>query len=123
MNKIIIIGNLTKDPELTTTANGVNVCRFNVAVQRKFTNQNKEKEVDFFSVVAWRGIADNCKKYLNKGSKVAIEGNLQNRTYEDKDGNKKTVTEIIAEEIEFITTKKKEEQEQFTPIPTSELPF
>lgn len=134
MNKVFLTGNLTKDPELTTTANGISVCRFGIAVQRKFTKENGEKEVDFLNIVAWRGIADNCNKYLKKGSKVGIVGSIQTRNYEGNDGVKRFVTEIIAEEIEFLTVKNNTNSEEkkepvaeqmntFTPIDDGDLPF
>lgn len=103
MNKVIIIGNLTRDPELKSTSSGVSVCTFSVAVNRKFTDANGNREADFFTVSTWRGLAENCAKYLSKGRKVAVSGALQNRSYEDKNGNKRTVTEIVADEVEFIT--------------------
>lgn len=134
MNKVFLTGNLTKDPELTTTANGISICRFSVAVQRRFAKENGEKEVDFLNIVAWRGIADNCNKYLKKGSKVGIVGSIQTRSYEGNDGVKRFVTEIIAEEIEFLTVKNNTNSEEkkepvaeqmntFTPIDDADLPF
>lgn len=105
MNKVILIGNLSKDPEVTTTGSGVSLCKFSIAVNRQFQNANGEREVDFFNIIAWRGLAENCGKYLSKGNKVAICGSIQNRSYEDKDGNKRYVTDIIAEDVEFLTPK------------------
>ena len=102
MNKVILIGNLTKDPELTTTTSGVNVVRFSIAVSRRYTNSEGERETDFFNVVAWRGLADTCHKYLRKGNKTAVIGTLQNRSYEAQDGTKRFVTEVVADEVEFI---------------------
>ncbi len=84
MNKIILIGNLTREPELNTTGSGTSYCRFSIAVTRRFANADGEKETDFFNITAGRGQAENCYKYLKKGSKVSIIGSLQNRTYEDK---------------------------------------
>ncbi len=103
MNKVIEIGNLTKDPEYTTTTNGTAVCKMTIAVNRNFTNANGEREADYFNVVAWRTLADNCAKYLEKGKKIAVVGSLQTRNYEDRDGIKRYVTEIMADEIEFLT--------------------
>lgn len=108
MNKIIIIGNLTKDVDSTTTANGVAVAKFTVAVQRRFANANGERETDFLNVVAWRGLAENCAKYLSKGRKVAVVGEVQTRSYDAQDGTKRYVTEIIASEVEFLTAKNTE---------------
>jgi len=111
MNKVILIGNLTREPELNETGSGTSYCRFSIAVTRRFANADGEKETDFFNITAWRGQAENCYKYLQKGSKVSIIGSLQNRTYEDKGGNRRTVTDIIAEEVEFLTPKKQEDHE------------
>jgi len=108
MNKVILIGNLTKDPELATTTNGISVCRFTLAVSRKYKNAEGEYETDFLNVVVWRGQAENCHKYLRKGSKVAAVGAIQTRSYDAQDGTKKYVTDIVADEVEFLTTKNSE---------------
>ena len=105
MNKVIIVGNLTRDPELTTTPSGVAVCRFAIAVSRDYASADGSRETDFFNVTVWRGRAENCGKYLKKGNKVAVVGSLQNRSYEDKDGIKRNVTDVIANEVEFLTPK------------------
>lgn len=98
MNKVFIIGRLTKEPELRTTPNGVNVATMSVAVTRRM---NRE-QADFFNVIAWRGLADNCAKYLVKGQQVAVAGELRTRSYEANDGSKRYVTEIQADDIEFL---------------------
>ena len=98
MNKAFIVGRLTKDPEARTTPAGVSVCTLSVAVNRRF---DREK-TDFFTVIAWRGLADNCARYLVKGQKVAVSGEIQNRSFDGKDGIKRYVTEIIADDIEFL---------------------
>ncbi len=103
MNKAILIGNLTRDPELRTTPSGVNVCAFSIAVNRRRANQQGERESDFFNIVAWRGLGDLCGKYLSKGRKVCVTGEIQNRSYDGKDGVKRYVTEIIADDVEFLT--------------------
>ena len=108
MNKVILIGNLTKDPELTETPSGVAVCKFSIAVSREYAYADGNRETDFFNITVWRGRAENCGKYLKKGNKVAIFGSLQNRSYEDKDGIKRNVTEVIANEVEFLTPKSSE---------------
>ena len=105
MNKVILIGNLTRDPELTTTTSGISVCRFSLAISRKFTNSEGERETDFINVVVWRNLADNCHKFLRKGSKAAVVGNLQTRNYDAQDGTKRYVTEVVAEEVEFVGAK------------------
>ncbi len=105
MNKVILVGNLTRDPELTETPNGIAVCRFAIAVSRDYANSEGTRETDFFNITVWRGRAENCGKYLKKGNKVAVVGSLQNRSYEDKDGIKRTVTDVVASEVEFLTPK------------------
>ncbi len=110
MNKTILIGNLTRDPELTQTPNGVSVCKMSIAVNRNFTNANGERDTDFFNIVAWRGLADNCGKFLSKGKKIAVVGSIQNRSYETENG-KKFVTEIMADEIEFLSPVSEGEQQ------------
>ena len=103
MNKVILVGNLTRDPELSETPSGVAVCRFSVAVSRDYSNSDGTRDTDFFNVTVWRGRAEICGKYLKKGNKVAIVGSLQTRSYEDKDGIKRNVTDVVANEVEFLT--------------------
>ena len=98
MNKIIITGNLTKDVETRETTNGKQVATLSVAVSRPFS-----EETDFFNCIVWDKRAENCAKYLKKGSKVLIDGYIYNRSYEDKDGNKRYVTEIKVQEVEFLS--------------------
>ncbi len=105
MNKVILIGNLTRDPELTETASGIAVCRFSIAVSRDYAGADGNRETDFFNITVWSKQAENCGKYLKKGNKVAVVARLQNRSYEDKDGVKRYVTDIIASEVEFLTPK------------------
>lgn len=101
MNKVFLIGGLTRDPEAGTTQSGINFCKFSIGVTRYMS---KEKESDFFNIVVWRGLADNCAKYLFKGSRVAISGSLRTGSYE-KDGQKRYTTEVLAEDVEFLTSK------------------
>ncbi|MDR3086038.1 MAG: single-stranded DNA-binding protein [Christensenellaceae bacterium] len=110
MNKVILIGNLTKDPELRTTQGGVSVCTLRIAVTRRFANAQGVRESDFFDVVAWRQTADFVSRYFTKGRKIAIVGTLQNRSYEAKDGTKRTVTEVIADEAEFVDSRSQSER-------------
>ena len=102
MNKCVLVGNLVRDPELTQTPSGISVCKFTLAVNRNYTNANGEREADFLNIVTWRGLAENCGKYLVKGKKVALSGQIQTRSYDDKDGNKRYATEVIADDVEFI---------------------
>ena len=102
MNKVILIGNLANDPEARTTQSGITQSTFRIAVQRRFANQQGVREADFFTVVAWRQTADFCNRYLAKGRRVAVEGAIQNRSYDAQDGSKRYVTEIIADNIEAL---------------------
>lgn len=127
MNHVEIIGNLTRDPEAHTTQSGVAVTTFTVAVNRRFVNQHtNQRDADFFNVVTWRKAAELCAKYLAKGRKVAVLGSLQNRTWEDADGNKHYATEIIADEVEFLTSHKADgapEAAPGAPADDDDLPF
>ena len=105
MNKVILIGNLVKDPELATTNSGVSVCRFSLAVQRRFATADNGPQADFLNIVVWRGLAENCHKFLKKGSKCAISGRIQNSSYEASDGTKRYTTEIVADDVEFLGSK------------------
>ncbi|MBQ3492901.1 MAG: single-stranded DNA-binding protein [Clostridia bacterium] len=116
MNKVILIGNLTRDPELTETPSGVSVCRFAIAVSRDYANADGNRETDFFNITVWRGRAETCAKYLKKGNKVAVVGSLQNRSYEDKDGIKRNVTDVIASEVEFLTPKGMQSDVEDAPV-------
>mgnify|MGYP004599106399 FL=1 len=105
MNKVLLIGNLTKDPEMRSTQSGVAVCNFSIAVNRRFRNpQTGQQETDFLNVIAWRQLAELCGKYLAKGRKVAVTGSIQARTYEAEDGSKRTAWDIVADEVEFLST-------------------
>ena len=108
MNKVFLIGNITKDPELSETPNGTAVCKFDLAVNRDYENGEGNRDTDFFKITVWRGRAESCGKYLKKGSKVAIVGALYNRSYEDKDGVKRYVTDVVADEVEFLNTPRQE---------------
>ena len=141
MNKITLIGNLTRDPELSQLPSGVSVCKFGIAVNRNFTNTNGERETDFFNITAWRGLGENCAKYLAKGRKVCVVGNVQIRNYEDKDGNKRTAVDVVAEDIEFLSARSddadagaprvqqaaapraKKQVSELTPVENEDLPF
>lgn len=110
MNKIFIIGNLTHDPEMRTTSSGVSVCSFSVAVTRRFAPQGGERQTDFFRVSAWRQLGEVCSKYLAKGRKVAVVGELQARTYQANDGVTRMSLEISADEVEFLTPKGQQDE-------------
>ncbi|SNR95861.1 single-strand binding protein [Anaerovirgula multivorans] len=110
MNTVVMIGRMAKDPELRFTASGKAVAAFSIAVNRPFSKTN---EADFFNVVVWKKTAENCANYLAKGRLVGIEGRLQTRSYETQNGEKRYVTEIVANQIEFLEWGKKESQEDF----------
>ncbi len=139
MNKIFLIGNLTRDPELRTTTSGVSVCTFTIAVNRRFAGQSGERQTDFFRINAWRALGETCQRYLAKGRKVAVVGELQARTYEAKDGSTQLSLDVSADEVEFLTPKGQQEGvgspspsaprsqgtdlSGFTDIEEDELPF
>ncbi|HAA8102727.1 TPA_asm: single-stranded DNA-binding protein [Listeria monocytogenes] len=108
MNRVVLVGRLTKDPELRYTPAGVAVATFTLAVNRTFTNQNGEREADFIQCVVWRKPAENAANFLKKGSMAGVDGRIQTRNYEDKDGKRVFVTEIVAESVQFLDTKNKD---------------
>ena len=103
MNKVFLIGNLTRDPELTETAGGVSICRFAIAVNRSYSGSDGERKTDFFNITAWRGLGETVARYAKKGNKVAIAGTIELRNYEDAQGAKRTAVDIIAQDVEFLT--------------------
>lgn len=103
MNKVILIGNLTRDPELSSTPSGVSVCRFSIAVSRPYVQGDGEKKTDFFNCTAWKGMAENVAKYCRKGNKIALEGSVQIRDYEDNQGKRRTAVDVICSNVEFLT--------------------
>lgn len=105
MNKVCLIGRLTKEPELRYTPNGAAVANFTLAVNRPFTNQKGAKEADFIPIVVWNKAAENCAQYLKKGQQTAVEGRLQIRAYEDNSGQRRWITEVVAERVEFLGSK------------------
>ena len=124
MNSVQIIGNITKDIELKETSNGVKYTRFSVAVNRPTKKEDGTYETDFFNVVAWRKTAELVKNYFGKGKKIAIVGKLQTSKYTDKDGNERTATEIVANEVHIIERKNAEAPaEEKTEDPMSDKVF
>ena len=105
MNKIFLIGNLTRDPELTETNGGIKICRFSIAVNRNYTGSDGERKTDFFNVVAWRNLGETVARYARKGNKVAVSGTIELRNYEDSQGVKRTAIDIVAQDVEFLTPK------------------
>ena len=105
MNKVFLIGNLTRDPELSETNSGVSLCRFAIAVNRRFSGGDAERQTDFFNVTAFRGLADNIARFCKKGNKVAVVGSIQIRNYEDNNGQRRTFVDVVADDVEFLTPK------------------
>lgn len=128
INKVVLIGRLTKDPELRYTQSGIAVTRFTLAVDRGFKNQDGEKQADFIPITVWRGAAESCAKYLAKGRLVAVSGRIQTGSYE-KDGQRHYTTDVVADEVRFLEWGNKQEQGQddipgFVPYENDEeLPF
>ena len=133
MNKVFLIGNLAEEPKTSMTTGGATKCSFRLAVQRRFTNQQTgQREADFIPIVAWRQTGELCAKYLTKGRKCAVCGSIQTRSYDAKDGGKRYVTEIIADEVQFLGSPARQQGGQtaqgetldgFTAVEDDELPF
>ena len=127
MNKAILIGNLANDPESRTTSSGIAQCTFRLAVQRRFANQQGVREADFLQIVCWRQTAELCARYLSKGRKVAVEGSIQTRSYDAQDGTKRYVTEIVAENVEFLSSREEGQRGGYdapaAPAPRQQAPM
>ncbi len=140
MNKIILIGNLTRDPEMRTTSTGLNVCSFTIAVNRRRSSQNNnnQPEADFFRITAWRQLGELCQKYLAKGRKVCVTGSVSVSTYEGKDGTTRASLDVTADDIEFLSSRQDDGEGRvsssasgadqssaggFTQVDEDELPF
>ncbi len=120
MNKAILIGNLTRDPETRTVGDSLK-CSFTIAVNRRFSNRQGVREADFIPVVTWSKLAEVCSRYLSKGSKVAVEGRIEVRSYDAQDGSKRYITEIIADNVEFLSSSQGDRQQRAdNPPPPSE---
>ena len=122
MNKVILVGRLVKDPELRKTNNDISVVQFTIAVNRTYQTRNGEKTADFINCVAWRNLAELLAKYMRKGSLMGVEGQLQVRTYEDQNGAKKYVTEVICDNIHFLESKGARENGGFSDINSYDIP-
>lgn len=105
MNKVVLIGRLTRDPDLRYPSSNVPVANFTIAVNRPFENQNGERVADFINIIVWRKQAENVKKYIGKGSLVAVEGRIQTRNYEGQDGKRVYVTEVVADSVQFLESR------------------
>jgi single-strand DNA-binding protein len=115
LNRVVLVGRLTKDPELKYTPNGVAVANFTIAVNRPFSNQQGEKETDFINVVVWKKPAENVANYLKKGSLAGVDGRIQTRNYEGNDGKRVYITEVVAESVQFLEPKGGGQQQQQKP--------
>lgn len=135
MNKVILIGNLSRDPEMRTTPSGVSVCSFGLAVNRRRKVEG-QPDADFFNVTAWRQLGENCARYLQKGRKVCVVGSVQLRTYDARDGGKRTAVDVLAEDVEFLPSAESQPakadvqrpympstEDGFTVVQEDELPF
>ena len=122
MNKVFLIGNLTRDPELRETPSGVAMCRFAIAVQRPYSSQEGERQADFFECTAWRGLGETISRYTKKGNKVAVSGSIQIRNYEDNQGVRRTAVDIIMQDCEFLTPKSSEGFDDVADAPRASAP-
>lgn len=106
LNKVILMGRFTRDPELRSTPQGVSTCAFSIAVDRNFVRQGEERKADFINCVAWRQTAEFISKYFKKGNMVALEGSIQTRSWDDQDGKKRYATEVIVSQVYFAESKR-----------------
>lgn len=115
MNKVIIVGRITKDPEVKLTTNQTQFCNFTIAVDRRFKDSNGQRQADFISCVAWKTTATFIAKYFKKGSRIGITGSLQTRNFEDQEGKRRSITEVVVEEAEFVESSNREEDQEEKP--------
>ncbi|MGN0453658.1 MAG: single-stranded DNA-binding protein [Ruminococcus sp.] len=121
LNRIILMGRLVADPELKTTAGGISVTSFRIAVERNYVNAEKERKTDFFDIVCWRNSAEFVCRYFSKGSLIALEGKLQSRTYQSKDGTNRYITEVVADTVSF-TGERRDKQNNTAPPAAATIP-
>lgn len=119
MNKVYIMGRLTRNPEVRTTQTNIKVANFTLAVDRRFAKQGEEKQTDFIPCIAWNKLGEFCEKYLQKGTKIVVEGRLEIRQWQDKDGNNRYTTEVVAENIEFAESKKQDTPTEINGMPVN----
>lgn len=110
MNKAILVGRITKDPELKRTNSDIPFVQFTIAVNRRYQNRDGERQADFINCIAWRQVAELLAKYIRKGSQIGVEGNIQTRTYDDSNGVRHYVTEVVCDSISFLDTKRSDDQ-------------
>ena len=123
MNRVVLIGRLTGKPELRYTGSNLPYSRFSVSVSRNFTNNQGQREADFINIIVWRKQAENICNYLDKGSRVSIEGRIQTGSYDDKDGNKRYTVEVVADSVEFLDTKAQSQARQESNFEPSPSPY
>lgn len=119
MNKAILVGRLTKDPELRTTQSGVSVCSFTIACDRRYQKAGEEKKADFINCIAWRNEADFICKFFTKGMRMALDGSIQTRTWDDNNGVKHYATEVVVEHAEFAQSKSESSGMSSSPMPSA----
>lgn len=122
MNKAFLIGNLTRDPELRSTGSGISMCQFGLAVNRRRKSTDGQPDVDFFNIICFRQLADNVMRFMKKGSKVCVVGQIQIRSYDAQDGTKRTVVDIVADDIEFMPRAQQQEDGYAAYAPPSATP-
>jgi single-strand DNA-binding protein len=122
MNKVFLIGNLTRDPESRETPSGVPMCRFSIAVNRNYRNADGDRQTDFFNCTAWRGQAETIARYTKKGNKVAVTGSIELREYEDNQGVKRTAVDIIVQDCELLTPKANDSFDDVADEPRASAP-
>ena len=122
MNKVELVGRLTKDPEIRLTANQTQFCQFTVAVDRKFKDANGQRQADFISCLAWKNTAVLIQKYFKKGNRIGLVGSIQTRNYEDYNGQKKYITEVIVDEVEFVESQNTNQVQNSAPVPEPQAP-
>lgn len=119
LNRVVLVGRLTKDPNLRYTPNGVAVANFTIAVNRPFTNQNNEREADFINCVIWRKPAENLANFMSKGSLIGVDGRIQSRNYDNQEGNRVFITEVLAESVQFLESKSGSGNQTSNPSPNN----
>lgn len=113
MNRVILVGRITKDPELRRTNSDIPYCFFTLAVNRRYHNKNGEKQTDFINCVAWRQTAELLARYITKGSQIGVEGQIQTRTYDEPTGNRRYITEVVCDSITFLDTRRQADRDSF----------
>ncbi|EGQ0302320.1 single-stranded DNA-binding protein [Staphylococcus pseudintermedius] len=123
LNRVVLVGRLTKDPEFRTTQSGVEVATFTLAVNRNYKNKNGEQQADFINCIVFRKQAENVNNYLNKGNLAGVDGRLQSRSYENQEGRRVFVTEVVCDSVQFLETKNNNQSQQQGQAPARDNPF